>query len=79
MFGLGFKNELLNVAVGVNGWMMVTEEDLSFDERTLNQFVLSGSVVINNIEPGFILRVPMDEYSIHDLISGLNVGVRLSD
>jgi len=69
----------VRAGLGINGRLIVTESDLSFDERTQFQAGASLSATIGSFHPGIHIRVPLDE-SIQQSLNftyGLNLTVDL--
>jgi hypothetical protein len=75
----GFQGGRVTLLGGFTGRAIITEGDLSFSERTIQQLGLSGSYSFGNFLPGLLFRVPMDDDlgDILDFVFGINVGYRL--
>ena len=63
---------------GYIGRAIVTAEETSFGEATLNQVGGSANLSLGRFVPGLQFRVPLDEDDGVDFIAGLNLGVRLN-
>ncbi len=79
ILGIGYKNERFDVSARLVGFMILSESDLDFDERTFHHTVFSASILFDRLEPGIILRLPMDEFSMHKFIFGISLGYRFND
>jgi len=75
----GYQGNRVTVLAGLTGRALITESDLSFNERTIHQLGLSASYAFGNFIPGLLFRVPMDDDlgDILDFVFGINVGYRL--
>ncbi len=76
---IGYQKDRITLMGGFTGRAIITEGDLSFSERTIQQLGLSGSHAFGNFIPGLLFRVPMDDDlgDILDFVFGINVGYRL--
>ncbi|HXF49638.1 MAG TPA: hypothetical protein VNL73_09490 [Verrucomicrobiae bacterium] len=76
---VGFRSGRVTLLGGFTGRALITEGDLSFNERTIQQLGLSGSYAFGNFIPGLLFRVPMDDDlgDILDFVFGVSVGYRL--
>ncbi len=79
ILGAGYKNERFDVSARLVGFMILSESDLDFDERTFHHAVLSASILFDRLEPGVSLRLPMDEFSMHKFIFGISLGYRFKN
>jgi hypothetical protein len=75
----GYQGSRVTLLGGFTGRAIITEGDLSFSERTIQQLGLSGSYTFGRFIPGLLFRVPMDDDlgDILDFVFGINVGYRL--
>ncbi len=72
--GVGYKNEQFDVSARLVGFMILSESDLNFDERTSHHAVFSASILFDRLEPGITLRLPMDDFAMHKFIFGISLG-----
>lgn len=63
-----------NLAAGISGRMILTEDNIDFGRRTEHQFGLATNVDLGRFRPGAHLRIPMEEWltNIVDFIYGVN-------
>jgi len=65
----------VHFAAELNGLGIVSEDDLSFSERTLHELALSVGWASGSTRPEIFVRIPLDE-DIREVVTA-NVGVRL--
>ncbi len=70
---IGYDNEALRVAIGIDGRLLATESDVDISDRTLGDLVLHGFFRVNQMRPGFLIALPLDENALPDLIIGLSL------
>ena len=58
---VGYEGSQFGVIGGITGRMVVTEDGLSFGERTFHQLTISAMVDLGTIIPGIQLRFPLDD------------------
>ncbi|MCI0404699.1 MAG: hypothetical protein L0209_01270, partial [candidate division Zixibacteria bacterium] len=75
----GYQGNTFTFWTGLTGRAILTEGDLSFGERTVHQFGLSGHFTAGRFIPGLLLRLPMDADldDVLDFVFGFNVAYRL--
>lgn len=68
-----------NVAAGISGRMILTEDNIDFGRRTEHQLGLAANVDLGKFRPGAHVRVPMEEWltNIVDFIYGVNVAYEI--
>ena len=59
---IGYQNEILDINTGVTTINVITESDRSFNERNLSQLFATVSYTKNNLKPGIIIRIPLDDF-----------------
>lgn len=71
--------ENYSIGAGLTGLLIVTEEDVSFGDRTIHDLGLIGNYNFENARLGAYLRVPLDD-DLNDTLSfvfGLNIALRI--
>ena len=72
---LGTEGEL---AAGFSGRIFITEDNLDFSERTMQQLEVSGTLRTQQFRPGLHFSAPLDDGLFRDVIDisvGFHVGV----
>jgi len=70
-----YGNDEVQIGAALTGLLIITEEDLSFGDRTIHDIGILGSYDFGAVRTGAYLRVPLDD-EINDLLSlvaGLNI------
>jgi len=77
---LGFENESFGMGLGFSGVMILTENDLSFAERTIHQIDFGANVKLDRFKPGAFLRIPVDAdlENLIDYVLGVNLEYSLA-
>ncbi len=84
-FFLNYHTQLLygsqdiRIGAGFTGVLIVTENNVSFGDRTIHELGITSAYDFGSVEAGAYLRVPLDE-SINDqlnLVLGLNLFIAL--
>ena len=75
VYGLqaGYRGERGRLMVGLDGRAIITESDLSLGERTLHELAVGGALRLGRVEPGLVVRLPLDQ----DLSELIDYGVEL--
>ena len=75
----GFSKDKFAFMIGWGGFMLLTDDDLSFTKRNLNQAEIGVQYDFGDVRPGVSLRVPVDkDYSdMIDFAIGFKVDVVL--
>jgi len=76
----GYENATIQVLGGLTGRLLMTEEDLDFNERTVHQLGVFARYKASKVQPGLLFKVPVDDdfNDIIDFVFGLNVLVQLN-
>ena len=74
-----YRDQGGEITFGLTGRALITENDLSFDQRTLHQLVLAGHLNVGQVQLGAVYRSFLDPSVNEDVnyVFGLNVGVVL--
>jgi len=76
----GYESERVSVLGGLTGRANMTEDNLSFSERSIHQLGFNASVGLGNVRPGLHFRIPLDDdlKESLDFVMGFNLGIRLN-
>lgn len=71
----GYEGSKVQVLGGITGRLITTEDDLDFIERTIHQFGVFVRYKSNKVQPGLLLKLPLDDdfNDIVNFVLGLNV------
>jgi hypothetical protein len=58
---IGYALQKADLKVGISGRRILTERDIMYGERSLNQFVFAVSYNFSRIQPSLSFRLPLDE------------------
>lgn len=74
-----YGNDELQIGAALTGLLIITEETLSFGDRTIHDLGILGSYNFGTLSTGAYLRVPLDD-DLNDtlnFVSGLNIQFHL--
>jgi len=76
---VGYEGEKVNILCGLTGRLLVSEDDLNFGQRTFHQITLAASLNSGQLQPGVLLRFPLDDdlQRIINYVFGLTLGIQL--
>ena len=76
----GYENAKIQVLGGLTGRLIMTEEDLDFNERTVHHVGVFARYKADKVQPGLLFKVPVDDdfNDLVDFVFGLNVLVQLN-
>lgn len=58
---VGFDDPKVQIMGGIGGRLILTEDELDFKERTLHQFAIFARYKAKNVQPGLLIKMPLDE------------------
>lgn len=58
---LGYRERRLALLAGVSGVSILTEDQLLYDDNSVHQLGFQAAFTVDNITPGFHLRIPLDD------------------
>lgn len=74
-----YRADAITVGAGFTGLTLITDDDLSYGDRTLNDLGVMGSYRSGNFRTGAYLRVPLDD-EVNDFLNfvlGIHAGILL--
>jgi hypothetical protein len=72
---VGYDGSKVRIMGGITGRLVVTESDIDIQERTIHHFGLFGRYKSKNVQPGLLLKIPIDE-DLNDIFN-FSIGVNL--
>jgi hypothetical protein len=76
--GATYGTDVFSIGGGFTGKGLITEPDLSFDERTVHQFTLVATAHFAGVHPGMYMRFPIDDdLEALNFTLGLNVMIAI--
>lgn len=75
----GYESERFSILGGITGRAILTEQDASFEERSVHQLGFNASVGLGKVRPGVHFKLPLDDDLKRSMNSvlGFNLGVEI--
>jgi hypothetical protein len=76
----GYQTEEINILLGLSGRFWLSSEGTEFSDSIFHQFVVTTNFSVGSIQPGLILKLPLNE-NLQDMINlvfGVSLAVNLN-